>query len=471
MYRNNNKQIDLSRTFRLSGLSSGAKLELVLLSRSPSVVSVALQLPECEASGVQNGRLTDKFASTETLWLILRKFESGALGLTSVTKNFTARGVPQTGSGNTGAGRLYYETPVLQIMGREFSSFTDLQKSLAQLGLNSGSVLLRLSFKVTETPLEEAMEQIGQYFKSVEPETTNSGGPHTSSVANVESRPDFDHAAVPEDFEKAKTPSEALLSTETTTSSESTLPKYTKASEEKGVSSSETPSSNITTSPGQRPITVFAAPTDVPHAARQEFNERDYEPTIDHAKLHQQRLTATTRNKRLDTDAEIAVKQETQAQKLAEVKEIQIKIRFPDRLEALATFSKVDTAKTLYDEVRRMLAHESEPFLLKFAAAGGPKTIPKDGTENLIGKLGMTRNTLVNLVWEDGASAEAKSGISMKEELRQRAKPIEVKDIAGLGIADETLEERSQAPAAEKPGGSGKGKGGVPKWLKLPGKK
>ena len=356
-------------------------------------------------------------------------------------------------------------------MGREFSSFTDLQKSLAQLGLNSGSVLLRLSFKVTETPLEEAMEQIGQYFKSVEPETTIGRDLHTSSVVNVEASPDVARAAIPEDVEKAKTPSEALLSQEATTSSESTPPTYTKASKEKGVSSSETPSTNVATSLGQRPITVFAAPTDVPYAARQEFNERDYEPTIDHAKLHQQRLTATTRNKRLDTDAEIAVKREIQAQKLAEIKEIQIKIRFPDRLEALATFSRADTAKTLYDEVRRMLAHESEPFLLKFAAAGGPKTIPKDGTENLIGKLGMTRNTLVNLVWEDGASPEARSGISMKAELRQKAKPIEVKDVAGLDIADEIPEERPQAPAAEKPGGSGKGKGGVPKWLKLPGKK
>ncbi|MCJ1356429.1 MAG: hypothetical protein MMC33_006424 [Icmadophila ericetorum] len=466
--KNNNKPIDLSRTFRLSGLSSGAKLELVLLSRSPSVVSVALQLPESEASGVPNARLTDKFVSTETLWLILRKFESGVVGSASV-KNFTARGVPQIGSRDTGAGRLYYETPVLQIMGREFSSFTDLQKSLAQLGLNSGSVLLRLSFKVTETPLEEAMEQIGRYFKSVEGEASTSAGAYAGRVANAESRPAVDQPAVPEETEKAEAPVEDSVSQEPTSPSEVVL---SAASETPGANTSvpEPPLTNPA-SPGQRAITVFTAPTDVPQAARQAFDERDYEPTVDHAKLHQQRLTSTTRNRRLDTDAEIAVKQETQAQKLADVKEIQIKIRFPDRLEALATFSNLDTAKVLYDEVRRMLTYELEPFLLKFAAAGGPKTIPRDGTEKLIAKLGMTRNTLVNLVWDEGASAEARSGVSMKEELRQKAKPIEVKEIAGLDIADESPRDKPQAPAAEKPGGIGKGKGGVPKWLKLPGKK
>ena len=59
-------------------------------------------------------------------------------------------------------------------MGRDYATFTDLQKTLAQLGFNNGSVLLRLSFRTTDTPLEEAMELIEQYFKSVE-ENTSAG--------------------------------------------------------------------------------------------------------------------------------------------------------------------------------------------------------------------------------------------------------------------------------------------------------
>ena len=163
--RNNKKDIDLSRTIRLSGLASGAKLELVQLSKSAGVVSVALQLPESEAQGLPNARLTDKFPSSTTLWLILRKFETGVAGNVASKRNLTARGVPST---DAGAGRLYYERPVVQIMGRELTSFTDLQKTLAQLGCNNGSILLRLSFKPSDTPLEEAMAEIEGYFHSVD---------------------------------------------------------------------------------------------------------------------------------------------------------------------------------------------------------------------------------------------------------------------------------------------------------------
>ena len=53
------KQLDLSLVLRLSGLTSGAKLELVQLSRSPSVVTVALQLPESEVRGAPSGRILD----------------------------------------------------------------------------------------------------------------------------------------------------------------------------------------------------------------------------------------------------------------------------------------------------------------------------------------------------------------------------------------------------------------------------
>ena len=130
------------------------------------MVSVALQLPPTEAEGIQNGRLTDKFPSDTTLWLILRKFEAAVAGSSNLKKNFTARGVPATNQGGTGAGRLYYERPVIQVMGRELSSFTDLQKTLAQLGFNSGTALLRLSFTTSDQPLEDAMKQIEGFFES-----------------------------------------------------------------------------------------------------------------------------------------------------------------------------------------------------------------------------------------------------------------------------------------------------------------
>lgn len=157
-----NKTVDLSQPFRLSGLSGGAKLTLIQASRSPSVVSVALQLPESEGGG----RLSDKFPSTTTLWLVLRKYEDAVAGQPPRKLNITQRGVAPSQS--AGSGRLEYEQPCLHLMGRNLESFVDLQKTLAQLGLNSGSVLIRLSFKSMGQPLEEAMQEIEQHFKVVD---------------------------------------------------------------------------------------------------------------------------------------------------------------------------------------------------------------------------------------------------------------------------------------------------------------
>ncbi|KAI5307417.1 hypothetical protein KEM55_008331, partial [Ascosphaera atra] len=174
------KELDLSLSFRLSGLSTGAKLELVQRSRSPAVVSVALQLPENVSKGTVNGRLIDKFPSNTTVWGVLRKFESGIAGGSS-ERNLTGRAVPNT---TVGAGRPFYETPVVNAMGRELCQFTDLQKTLGQLGYNSGSVLLRLSFRVTDTPLEDAMANIETYFKSVEEDMPRSMRPEASPETN-----------------------------------------------------------------------------------------------------------------------------------------------------------------------------------------------------------------------------------------------------------------------------------------------
>lgn len=146
--KHNNKAVDLTLTFRLSGLPSGAQLTLVQASRSPSVVTVALQLPEADGSK----RITNKFPSTTSLWEVLRITE------TQEKINITERATPEISSGSqTGAGRLFYEMPLVTVMSRELSTFVDLQKTLQGLGVNSGNVLLRLGFKSSGTPLEGFM--------------------------------------------------------------------------------------------------------------------------------------------------------------------------------------------------------------------------------------------------------------------------------------------------------------------------
>lgn len=179
-----NKTVDLSQPFRLSGLAGGAKLTLIQASRSPSVVNVALQLPEREGGG----RLSDKFPSTTSLWLVLRKYEDAVAGQPPRKLNLTQRGVAPSQS--AGSGRLEYEQPCLHLMGRNLESFVDLQKTLAQLGLNSGSVLIRLSFRSMGQPLEEAMQEIEQHFRKVDAPST--GGESAESGLAPASAPELD---------------------------------------------------------------------------------------------------------------------------------------------------------------------------------------------------------------------------------------------------------------------------------------
>jgi tether containing UBX domain for GLUT4 len=464
--RNNNKLVDLSRTFRQTGLSSGAKLELVVASRSPSVVSVALQLPESETKDVPGGRLTDKFPSNTTLWMILRKFESKG----TMNFNFTGRGVAQTVSGESGAGRIYYETPVLNIMGRELSSFTELQKTLAQLGLNSGSCLIRLIFRKTETPLEEAMGEIGQYFKSMEKPAA--AGAHSGTTADAESIPEGAAGPVTDAVAGEINPDTSTAMSidppESSASSDNAATALTPATPSEASLPDE-----VVVGPNQRPISVFAAPSSqTPKAALNPFNEADYEPTVAHAKLHQLNLQAKSQNKRLLSDAELLLQAEEKAAQQAAIREVSIKVRFPDQLTVVSSFTAFDNSTTLYEFVRGVIAAEDQPFSLVWMSPKGPQTIPNNTNVRLIKDLGFAGRMLINFNWDDGASTEARSRTTLKGEYVSKAKELQVQEVAAAQAQEEENPVATSAAAKDKgSSGGGKSKGGMPKWLKLPGKK
>ncbi|KAK5791446.1 hypothetical protein VI817_006755 [Penicillium citrinum] len=461
-------ELDLSLTFRLTGLSTGAKLELVQLSRSPSVVTVALQLPESEARGVPNGRILDKFPSTTTLWLVLRKFEAGVAGNASM-RNLTARGVPSPSAGDGGSARLFYEIPVLQILDRELSSFTDLQKSLAQLGINSGNILIRLSFRRTEEPIEEAMVKIGEYFKSSGDDTPAP----TQNQAHVHP------AGESKDENASQDPSK---SADYEDSEQSTL---TAPAGQDGTPSDAPPQPSSGLASG-RSITVFAPPsTSTPSSAQIPYNEEDYIPSVEHAKAHQRQLNQSSRNQRLLTDAEIAAKAAAEEKRRAEIHEIDVKVRFPDQSQVVSKFAPTDTGKSLYGFVRSCLdsAYTGEKFGLNVfvnAAPGRPghsKSIP-ESDQRLIQDLGLAGRVLVNFTWSDAASSTAQQRRMdlLRPELRGQAREMKIEQPPD--IAEEPVAEASSSKAASS-SGSGEGtkssglrkNGGVPKWLKLPGKK
>lgn len=412
--------MDLTNPFRLSGLTSGAKLDLVQLSKSAGVVSIALQIPESEAGGQFNARLTDKFPSSTTLWLVLRKFEAGVAG-GSPARNFTARGIPASGQGASGAGRLYYEQPVLHCLNRELSSFTDLQKTLAQLGLNSGSALIRLSFKPTDTPLEEAMAQIQGYFESVEPPVTaQQSNPQTTATIEVEPstsrQPEWTEDTTLPDAPPVQEASEEAPQDTPVTSDTSSQPP------------------TATTSTG-RPVSVYRPPSSsTPAAALTSYNESDYTPTVEHAQIHQKLLSENSRNKRLPTEAEIAAQAEEEAAKWAQVDDVEIKVRFPDQSAVSSKFKQSDSGADLYSFVRDCLEDKwrSETFLLRNPGMKGKhEVIPDDPTQKLIKNLLLKGRVLVIFSWDESkASTQARGANAvLKAELRAQAQEIKVQEI------------------------------------------
>ncbi|CAG8975646.1 hypothetical protein HYALB_00008405 [Hymenoscyphus albidus] len=441
--KNKGKSIPMEVPFRQAGIVPGAKLELVVASKSPTVISVALQLPEEYAASVPGGRLTDKFSSDTTIWHVLRKFES----VESKNFNFTARGNTNVQNGNVLEALIFYEMPVVNLMGRDYAEFTDLQKTLAQFGFNKGSCLIRLNFKGTDKPLEEAMAIIEEYFKEdpVEPAAS------VSAAAPVE---DFNSPV-----DSAKTTSEeATPNTETETSQ----------TEPEPTASLPTPESEQElVGPDQRPITIYSAPTgDVPKAALQPFREEDYEPSIIHAKLHQDRLKSSTHNQRLLSYDEVERLEKEKAAKITSTKTVKIKIKFPDQSTIISPFEAHETGLDLHKYVTGVIRVENQPFKLGWIDATGKRhVVPKDG-KKLIQDLRFEGNVMVNFTWGEGVSDAATKAPTLKPQFAQKAKEIPIPEIVSATQC-ETAGASSSGVGQADPKPKAKGKGGVPSWLKL----
>ncbi|KAL1877355.1 hypothetical protein VTK73DRAFT_8728 [Phialemonium thermophilum] len=462
------KQLDLSGPFRTSGLIPGAKLELVAKSSSPSVISVALQLSGPDAAAVPNGRLTGKIPSDFTLWKVLRQFESGeASGGHNI--NLTARGIAQTIDGTaSGTGQLYYEMPVLNIMGREVSSLEDLQKTLSQCGINSGSVLIRVSFRTTTKPLHEAMQDISQYLGEVEPRPAPKET--ESSSKNV----------------VGPTPSEGTEQGQAAPEKELDAEKGQPQISEKEIESPRQPEEGhrIEGEPPRadslQPVGVFLAPSgNTPAAALIEEADSDFLPTVAHAQLHQARLLASSQNQRLKSDAELAAEAEAEAARLAAVKSIQVRVRFPDGTSAQWQFGPETTGGTLYRAVRGVMAHDGQAFKLVLPGGGGAIRDADGPGDTLVRGHGLRGGVVVNLVWDNAASAAARSQPFLKASVARTAREVVVPKVPDAEPDDDNDGAPGSKGSAtaisdrkEKSNGLADGAGKkLPKWLKLPGKK
>jgi tether containing UBX domain for GLUT4 len=344
---------------------------------------------------------------------------------------------------------------VLQILERELSSFTDLQKSLAQLGFNSGSVLIRLSFRRTEQPIEEAMLKIGEFFKSEESEAPAQDKSSAPTSAPTETN----------------TENLAQKSSEGTQSEPSSVPA---ASETVEPPPTTVEPATATTESG-RTITVFSPPSEnTPSSAQIAYNENDYIPSIEHAQLHQRLLNESSRNQRLPTDAEMAAKVKAEEAKQAAIREIDVKVRFPDQSQVVAKFGTSDTGQALYEFVRGCLAppFANEAFSLTVHTASRSQhtsAIPSSDKKRLIKDIGLTGRVLVNFSWAENAPAfvHERRSETLRPELRSQAQQLKVEQ-PPEPKEEETVPQPgpSNTQGDAKPSGARKS-GAVPKWLKL----
>ena len=157
-------------------------------------------------------------------------------------------------------------------------------------------------------------------------------------------------------------------------------------------------------------------------------------------------------------------------------------------------FKQTDTGSTLYRFVRGCLNERfaNEKFLLVVFGStakqprtgpGSPsQTIPDSDEQYLIKDQGLRGRVLVNFTWVDKTQASAMAAAArtttlLKPELSSQAQDIRIPAVPG--VVEEDAKDKASlsnrlGTKDEGEGGSksqGSKKGGVPKWLKLPGKK
>lgn len=347
----------------------------------------------------------------------------------------------------TGAGRLNYEMPVITVMPghKEYGTFVDLQKTLSQLGFDSGSASLRLNFKNSGTPLEEAMTQISQYFKSSDPAPS---GAHSETSAQAGSLPDPDVAApeatavVAGEKIRAEEPDPSPMEVDqdpmtaehsiSTVDGPAQVPSTTTSAPLSPPSGSIPATQEHSTSTGPRNIQVFAAPTSAtPQAARHAFNEADYQPSVDQLRGLQATYKERSKNTRLLSDKELEEQETARKEKLAATADKGgiVRVRLPDGAFVQFSVSKVDTASTIYDFVTSCLEQKNEPFHLSYRDAKGQFVQMERNAKLVFQDLKFSSNELLTFRWDDSASGAVRGAKPvLSREWQQKAAPLKVEE-------------------------------------------
>ena len=184
------------------------------------------------------------------------------------------------------------------------------------------------------------------------------------------------------------------------------------------------------------------------------YSEDDYIPTLDHAQLHQARLASETRNRKLLSDAELATAQRERETVLAKVKDVLVRLRFPDQSIAQRSFGQDATVADLYAVCRKVMEMPTSAFELRALSAGADgkpgalsalKEEGGDGVKRLIKDLSWQGRVLVTVVWGNDVTKEVKDAPSLKKEYRAKAEELKAPVLEGQ---EESKQE--QVPAEIK---------------------
>ncbi|CAK7269409.1 hypothetical protein SEPCBS119000_003553 [Sporothrix epigloea] len=445
-----NRSINLADRISMLRLPQGAKLELVLKSKTPTAVTVALRLPPSEARlKLPGDRVVAKVRNDTSLWKLLRYLEevddAKQRGL-----NLTARGVPRTSHTGTataaasavgsGSGQIYWEMPVLKFAGRELSSFRDFQKTLSQVGIDTGSHQISLDFRVSELTLQEAMETMQTQLDA----TDNAAASNTSAPpANTE------QAAPAPESAPYITPSQAAApdAASSPTNCTEVAPAHTTATPTAASLTLE-PSSDL------QPVQVWLPPktgAGMPAAASLRWSnesESAFAPSVMQMKAHQKQLEEAGRNKRLKSDKEIEEEKSEREAKAAAVSRVGVRIRFPDGYTAMWSFANGATGSTLYAAVRNVLAPgvQDQPFRL--VPPMSRDAIQDSGDRNkhdLVRHYGMRGGMMVNFLRGADVPAPAAGQAYVKPAVAALAQDIVIPQSNAEDDEDDDAKERATA--------------------------
>ena len=331
---------------------------------------------------------------------------------------------------SAGAGRLCYQTPVVDLMGRELAGVEELQRTLAQLGLSGGSALFRLSFRQTEQPLEEAIANISHFFSSDAGGTDKSQQSSMASTS-MDSSNDMDLSTSPITANGVAKEGDVDKNDEITTSKDDAseeAPSRIQTESNRTAKASQTTTANSTSAePHNRDVSIFAPPANhTPQAASFAHNPDDYETTVESARIHQSRLAASSRNKRLLSDKEVDELEKAKKEKIDAVQEVVVRVRLPDQSQIQSTFGKADEAALLYNFTRNMINNDNQPFTLRYTNEKGSQVIIKEGQQLLTKDLLFQGRVLVNFLWNDTVPLEVRQKPILKEKYREQARNIEI---------------------------------------------